>query len=184
MEGHERLAKVARRHHGLLTSTQVTEVGISRRSMQCRVNAGVWSRISPSVLRLVGAPESPEQRALAAILDAGPGAKVTAAARRDTGPHAGGPGGHGHRPAARSHPRQRAAGCGARASRRGTGARVCARVVGDGDGRARRAPGATGRPLRRRRLGEPCRLRQPKDWSGRDGRRRDLAQRALGRAPR
>jgi very-short-patch-repair endonuclease/predicted transcriptional regulator of viral defense system len=68
------LATVARRQMALLTLGQALESGYSLRQVQQRCEAGSWERIHAGVYRVAGAPDSWEQRVLAACLGAGEGA--------------------------------------------------------------------------------------------------------------
>lgn len=77
------LSRTARRQHGLLTLAQVVEAGGTRKAVSVRLAAGRWERVHPRVYRVAGAPETWEQRVLAACLSAGPDAVAShrAAAR-------------------------------------------------------------------------------------------------------
>ena len=68
------LARVARRQHGLITAEQSIAAGISVDTRKRRVQAGRWIRIAPGVFAVAGTPVTSRQRALAAVLAAGPGA--------------------------------------------------------------------------------------------------------------
>lgn len=72
-----RLARVARRQHGLITLEQATAAGISVDAGKRRVRAGRWIRVAPGVVAVAGAPVTWRQRALAAVLAAGPGAVIS-----------------------------------------------------------------------------------------------------------
>ncbi|HSH59454.1 MAG TPA: hypothetical protein VK988_07395 [Acidimicrobiales bacterium] len=63
--------------HGLVTREQLRSRGVSRQCVENRLRSAAWTPVSRRVLRLAGAPHSPEQQALAAVLDAGPGAVVS-----------------------------------------------------------------------------------------------------------
>jgi very-short-patch-repair endonuclease len=57
---------------GLLTRHQAIEAGLSSASIARLVRSGVWERVQPRVYRVAGAPDTWEQRILAAVLSAGP----------------------------------------------------------------------------------------------------------------
>jgi hypothetical protein len=65
---------LARRQHGLVTHAQARARGLSQRSLSRRVASGRLQRLLPGVFVVAGAPETWEQRVLAAVLAAGPGA--------------------------------------------------------------------------------------------------------------
>lgn len=64
----------AERQYGLITRHQLRALGASTEAIRHRVRRGGWIRLSPQVLRLHGAPVTERQAAMAAVLDAGPGA--------------------------------------------------------------------------------------------------------------
>jgi hypothetical protein len=66
------LSALARRQLGLVTTADVAEAGITRQSWSRRVAAGLWIRMHPRVYRTAQHPTSDRQRALAALLYAGP----------------------------------------------------------------------------------------------------------------
>lgn len=83
------IARLARRQHALVTLGQLHVAGITRAEIRSRVGAGVLEHVHPKVLRIAGAPSTPDQEALAACLAAGPGAVAShrsAAALWDVGP--------------------------------------------------------------------------------------------------
>jgi hypothetical protein len=65
------------RHHGLISRSEATQLGLSRSAVGRRIASGEWKRVHPEVYRLVAAPESRAQRALAACLWAGEGSVVS-----------------------------------------------------------------------------------------------------------
>ena len=69
-----KLHALAARQHGLVTRDQAADLGVGRRSWYGRLRAGTLLPVGPCVAALPGAPASPEQRILAAVLAAGPGA--------------------------------------------------------------------------------------------------------------
>lgn len=69
--------------HGLITFTQARSIGLGRGQVRSRAATGRWHRVGVGVYRLAGAPESWQQRALAACLGGAGGAvasHLTAAA--------------------------------------------------------------------------------------------------------
>ena len=62
------LRRLAGRQHGLLTLTQARDLGWSRAAWYRACDAGLLMPMAPAVAALVGAPPTPEQRILAAIL--------------------------------------------------------------------------------------------------------------------
>lgn len=63
--------------HGLATTGQLAESGIDHRMVTWIVKTGRLARLSPRVVRLVGAPATEAQRVMAAVLDAGPGSALS-----------------------------------------------------------------------------------------------------------
>jgi very-short-patch-repair endonuclease len=68
------LADLAADQHGLVASYQALGIGMSRASVSRRRRAADWDLLTPRVLRRAGAPRTTAQRAMAAVLDAGPAA--------------------------------------------------------------------------------------------------------------
>ncbi len=66
------LEALAARQHGLLTREQAREVGASPKAIRHRLEANRWEEVAAGVYRLLGAPTTPRQRLLAAILACGP----------------------------------------------------------------------------------------------------------------
>lgn len=73
----ERLRSRAALQHGLVTRAQARGAGLSRQALHHRARSTDWEAVTPRVLRLVGSPETTEQRLLAAVLDAGPHAVLS-----------------------------------------------------------------------------------------------------------
>jgi very-short-patch-repair endonuclease len=71
------MRRLAERQHGLVGRDQLRGRGISRHSVCCRLRSPDWMPVTSRVLRLVGMPESDEQRAVAAVLDAGEGSVLS-----------------------------------------------------------------------------------------------------------
>lgn len=67
----DRLREVAERQHGVISRAQARECGASRAQLEARLAGPDWEAMTPRVLRLVGAPRSDLQLAMAAVLDAG-----------------------------------------------------------------------------------------------------------------
>jgi very-short-patch-repair endonuclease len=74
MDHDRKLLALAMRQHGLITRDQAADLGVGRRAWYSRLRAGTLLPAAPCVAVLPGAPASPEQRILAAVLAAGPGA--------------------------------------------------------------------------------------------------------------
>lgn len=72
-----RVARWAGRHHGLITRGQALAYAGTDRRIAHRVRSGRWRRVSRGVYAVAGAPETFEQRALAACLAAGPDALLS-----------------------------------------------------------------------------------------------------------
>lgn len=70
-------ATVAARQHGVLADRQLTALGLSRRWRESMVGSGQWERVAPGVLRSCAAPATPEQEAMAVLLDLGPGSALS-----------------------------------------------------------------------------------------------------------
>jgi hypothetical protein len=71
------LARLAARQHGLLTRLQALAAGATDEMIAHRLSTGRWVRVAAGVYRLAGVPVTWRQRALAAVLAAGPGAVVS-----------------------------------------------------------------------------------------------------------
>lgn len=65
------LRKLAEHQHGVISRVQGRELGVSVRN---GIERADWERVSPRVIRLVGAPRTPHTAVMAAVLDAGIGA--------------------------------------------------------------------------------------------------------------
>ena len=68
---------LAEAQQGLVGRHQVRGRGVSRQAVRCRLESPDWDLFTERVLRLVGMPRTAEQRAMAATLDAGPGAVLS-----------------------------------------------------------------------------------------------------------
>jgi hypothetical protein len=68
-----RLRDLAATQRSLATVDQARELGYDRHQRQRLLDGRRWERITPRVVRLVGSPDTVEQRALAAVLDVGLG---------------------------------------------------------------------------------------------------------------
>ena len=69
-----RVSAFAATHHGLLTLTAFLALGGSRSSWFRAIAASQFERVHPCVVRMPGSPQTREQRILAAVWGAGPGA--------------------------------------------------------------------------------------------------------------
>ncbi len=63
-----------RSQHGVVSRSELRLLGIPDWAERTKVARGEWERIGKRVVRLAGAPATPEQRLMAACLDAGPSA--------------------------------------------------------------------------------------------------------------
>jgi hypothetical protein len=75
--------EIAARQLGLITRAQASKAGISAGEIQRRTRTRRWKPLRPGVYALTGTPDTWEQRVLAVVLSAGPGAvasHLTAAA--------------------------------------------------------------------------------------------------------
>ncbi|HEX7094752.1 MAG TPA: hypothetical protein VF183_02640 [Acidimicrobiales bacterium] len=77
MDADALLRRLADAQLGLVHHDQINKAGLSRGQLQRRVETGVLERVAPRVFRFVGSATSAHQRALAAVLDAGPGAALS-----------------------------------------------------------------------------------------------------------
>ena len=67
------IATIAASQFGLVTRFQALTAGLTPRQIEQRVRSGRWIRVHARVYRVNGAPDTWEQRILAAVLSAGPG---------------------------------------------------------------------------------------------------------------
>ena len=70
----ERIDDRFRRQYGVVSRAEALADGLSHRQIRYRVSSGLWIAPSPGVYRHAAHPVTPEQRILAAVLAAGPGA--------------------------------------------------------------------------------------------------------------
>jgi hypothetical protein len=68
----DRAAHLAATQHGLVSTEQCRELGVSYSAVRRRVSSGAWIREVPGVYRMAGAPRTWEGRAMAAVLASGP----------------------------------------------------------------------------------------------------------------
>lgn len=73
----QQMAAIFARQHGLITRADAVAAGATPEMIESRRRSGRWVRVAPGVYRLAGVPVTWRQRALAACLDAGPGAVVS-----------------------------------------------------------------------------------------------------------
>ena len=71
MELDHAIRTYATAQHGLITRQQLRSTGAARTDLHHRLHTGMLQRISPRVFRIGGSPDTPAQRALAAVLDVG-----------------------------------------------------------------------------------------------------------------
>jgi very-short-patch-repair endonuclease len=69
MTNHEEYLHLALRQHGILSRSQLADAGLTSKAIHHRVGRARLEWMSPRVLRVVGAPDTPLQRAWAAVLD-------------------------------------------------------------------------------------------------------------------
>ncbi len=67
----KRFGALARRQLGVLTRAQAAEAGLSAAELRSELESGRWERVGRGVYRVVGAPESWEQRVWVACLETG-----------------------------------------------------------------------------------------------------------------
>lgn len=72
-----RFDQFAADHHGLITRARFEALGGSRAAWYRAITARRIEQVHPNVARLIGSPETFEQRALAAVWAAGPGAMAS-----------------------------------------------------------------------------------------------------------
>jgi len=73
----ERLRSLAATQQGLLARWPVLSMGGSKELIRHRVASGAWLKLGTRVLRVAGCPGSEAMDAMAAVLDAGPGAALS-----------------------------------------------------------------------------------------------------------
>jgi very-short-patch-repair endonuclease len=75
--------ELAARQHGLVRVHQLAEIGLDKTRRRRMVEAGEWQCLTPAVFRVQGSSDTPDQRWLAAVLDAGVGAVLSHASSMD-----------------------------------------------------------------------------------------------------
>lgn len=71
------LRALAKRQHGVVGRQQLRGRGGHRQALSRRLSSPDWEAVTPRVLKLAGMPETDEQRAMAAVLDAGEEAVIS-----------------------------------------------------------------------------------------------------------
>lgn len=71
MELDDAMRRLAADQHGVVSREQCRRLGASTDAMRSRVHTGDWRAVSPSVLRVAGAPVTDRSRVMAGVLDAG-----------------------------------------------------------------------------------------------------------------
>ncbi len=71
------MRELAVAQHGVVSRDQLRRVGAHRQAAAGRLRSGEWAPVTTRVMRLVGVAESREQRAMAAVLDAGEGSVLS-----------------------------------------------------------------------------------------------------------
>lgn len=72
MSREQRVNRVARQQHGLISRQQAVDAGVTSRMIDVRVRNGMWLVVRPGVYAMAGAPATWEQAVLAACLAGGP----------------------------------------------------------------------------------------------------------------
>jgi hypothetical protein len=73
----ERTDALAATQHGVISRSQAMDAGLSRKAIEHRLRRDRWVRRARGVYRIAGAPETPEQSAMTAVLSAGPRAVLS-----------------------------------------------------------------------------------------------------------
>jgi hypothetical protein len=73
----ERMEALGRTQHGLVARRQLRELGLTEAAIRHRIRSGRLRRVEEGVYRLSGAVNTPQLRAMAAVLGAGPEALVS-----------------------------------------------------------------------------------------------------------
>lgn len=73
----QRVAKLSRRQHGLVTRSQALAAGVTLAHLRQHVKAAEWERLHAGIYRIAGVPTSPWQLLLAACLAIGPAAMAS-----------------------------------------------------------------------------------------------------------
>jgi hypothetical protein len=76
-ERRSRLLALARGQHGVVSRAQCAAIDMTPAEVKALVRGGQWHPAGPRLLQASGAPESDLQRAMIAVLDAGPGAQLS-----------------------------------------------------------------------------------------------------------
>ena len=71
------LLELAEQQHGLITRRQASELGSTRQAISQRLSTDKWEVVTDAVVRRRGSPDTSAQRAMAAVLDGGPGAVLS-----------------------------------------------------------------------------------------------------------
>lgn len=66
--GHKLLATTVRAQHGVFTRRQAAAAGLNVRTVETRVESGIYERLLPGVYGVVGAPDTWHRQVLAAVL--------------------------------------------------------------------------------------------------------------------
>lgn len=77
MKAHQVLSDLAERQHGVAGRRQLRSAGVTRHAEQALVAAGHAAPVGGRVLRVAGAPITPHQELMSAVLDAGPGSAAS-----------------------------------------------------------------------------------------------------------
>lgn len=77
MDIEHELRTLAEAQHSVIARHQVLSWGVSGDALDWRLRGPDWEAVTPRVLRLVGSVRTPGQRAMAAVLDAGPNGRLS-----------------------------------------------------------------------------------------------------------
>ena len=77
MEVHHVAREISVAQQGLVLVQQLRRAGATNKAVACLVASGEYVRETSLLLRVAGAPSTPDQRALAGVLDAGQGAALS-----------------------------------------------------------------------------------------------------------
>ena len=77
MSVHREVRLLAEAQYSVVAVWQLGNLGVSKQAVHRWTGGPDWERLTPTVLRLVGSPATPEQEAFAAVLDAGVGSVLS-----------------------------------------------------------------------------------------------------------
>lgn len=74
---HHDVFRHAAQQHGVIAGYQLASIGLSEKARRHLLRRGALERVSRAVFRVAGSPDTLQQRRMAAVLDAGPGAALS-----------------------------------------------------------------------------------------------------------